>query len=89
MPNSLLDPGHLTESQVNSFIYLALRLALVKEHIELSKNQHHGEDVLELLYHLKIQVKDAAKKLHTLNERPKPEPDICGDVAEPPGKCFP
>jgi len=85
----LLDPGHLTESQINSIISFAQSLAPVKKRIELIKSQHHPEDVGELIYHLKVVVKDSAKKLQMLIKRQKPERDSRRDVAEPPGKCYP
>jgi len=44
---------------------------------------------VELISHLKILVKDSAKKLQTSNECQKAECDINGDVAEPLGKYYP
>jgi len=85
----LLDPGRLTESQVNSIISFVRSLLPVKKHIELMKSQHHTEDVRELIHYLKILFKDLGKKLQRSNERQKAERDIRGDLAEPPGKCYP
>jgi len=84
-----LDPGCLTKSQVDSIISLARGLSPVRERIELIKRQHHTDDVWELIRHLKILVKDSAKKLQTSNERQRAERDGRGDVAEPPSKCYP
>jgi len=61
----------------------------VKERIELLKSQHHAEDVGELIRHLKILVKDVAKKLQMSNKRQKAKRDIRGDIVEPPGKYYP
>jgi hypothetical protein len=82
-----LDPGRLTESQVDSIISFARGLSPVKERIELIKRQHHADDVWELIRHLKILVKDSAKKLQTSNERQRAERDDHGDIAEPPSRC--
>jgi hypothetical protein len=81
-----LDPGRLTDSQVDSVIAFARTLSPVKERIELIQTQHHREDVLELIRHLKILVKDSAKKLQTSNERQQAGREVLGDVAEAPGK---
>jgi len=70
--------------QVDSIISFARGLSPVRERIELIKRQHHADDVWELLWHLKILVKDSAKKLQTSNERQRAERDGRGDVAEPP-----
>jgi len=63
-------------------------LSPVKERIELIKSQHHPHDVGEFIRHLKILVKDSAKKLQMSNERQKAGRDLRGDVAEPPGKYY-
>jgi len=84
-----LDPDRLTESQVDSIISFARGLSPVKERIEFLKQHHHADDVWELIQHLKILVKDSAKKLQTSNGRQKAERDGSGDVAEPPCKCYP
>jgi len=84
----LLDPGRLTESQVDSIVSFARSLSPVKEPIELIKSQHHPDDVGEFIRHLKILVKDLAKKLQTSNECQKAGRDLRGDIAEPPGKYY-
>jgi len=84
----LLDPGRLTESQVDSIVSFAHSLSLVKQRIELIKSQHHSDDVGEFICHLKILVKDSAKKLQTSNECKKAGRDLPGDLAEPPGKYY-
>jgi len=82
-----LDPGRLTETTVDSILWFARRLSLVKERIELIKRQHHGDDLLELNRHLKILVRDSGKKLQTIKERQRAGRDGRGDVTEPPRKC--
>jgi len=84
----LLDPGRLTESQVDSIVSFARSLSPFKERIELMKSHHHSDDVGEFIRHLKVLVKDSAKKLRTSNERQKARQDLCGDVAEAPGKYY-
>jgi len=84
----LLDPGRLTESQVESIVSFAHSLSPVKERIELIKSQYHPDDVREFIPHLKILVKDLAKKLQTSNDRQKARRNLCADVAEPPGKYY-
>ena len=84
----LLDPGRLTESQVDSIVSFARSLSPVKECIEVIKSQHHPDDVGEFIRHLKILVKDSAKKLQTLNECQKAGRDLRSDVAEPPSKYY-
>jgi len=83
------DPGRLTESQVDSIISFARGLSPVTERIEFIKHYHEADDVWELIRHLKILVKDSAKKLQTSNKRQRGEWDGRGDVAEPPSKCYP
>jgi len=67
----LLDPGRLTESQVDSIVSFARSLSPVKERIELIKSQQYPDDVGEFICHLKVLIKDSAKKLQTSNERQK------------------
>jgi len=47
-----LDPGRLTETQVDSILLFARGLSPVKERIVLMKRQHHADDLLELNPHL-------------------------------------
>jgi len=63
-------------------------LSPVKERIELIKSQHHPDDVGEFIRHLKVLVKDSAKKLHMSNERQKAGRDLRDNVAEPPAKYY-
>jgi len=84
----LLYPGRLSESQVDSVVSFTRSLSPVQEPIELLKSQHHPEDVGEFIRHLKILVKDSAKKPHTSNERQKGGRILPGDFAEPPGKYY-
>jgi len=82
-----LDPGRLTETQVDSILLFVRGLSSVKERIELFKRQHHADDLLELNRHLKILVRDSGKKLPTTKERQRAGHDGRGDVTEPPSKC--
>jgi len=84
----LLDPSRLTESQVDSIVSFPCSLSPVQERIELIKSQHHPDDVGEFIRHLKILVKDSAKKMQMSNECQKAGRDLHGDVAEPPGKYY-
>jgi len=67
----LLDPGRLTESPVDSIISVARGLSPVKERIGLIKSQHYPDGIEEFIRHLKIVVRDSAKKLQTPNEHQK------------------
>jgi len=84
----LLDLSRLTESQVDSIVSFARSGSPVKKRIKLIKSEHHPDDVGESIRHLKILVKDSAKKLQTSNERQKAGRDLGSDVAEPPGKYY-
>jgi len=84
-----LDPGRLTETQVDSILLFARCLSLVKERIELIKRQHHADHLLELNRHLKILVRHSGKKLQRTKERQRAGRDGRGDVTEPPSKCKP
>jgi len=84
----ILDLARLTESQVDSIVWFARSLSPVKERIEPIKSQYHPADEGEFIPHLKILVKDSAKKLEMSNERQKARRDLPGDVAEPPGKYY-
>jgi len=83
----LLDPGGVTETQGDSILLFARGLSRVKERIELIKRQHHADDLLELNRHLKILVRDSAKKLQMTKERQRAGRDGRGDVTERPSKC--
>jgi len=74
--------------QDKSIISFAHSLLPVKENIQLIKSQHDTEDFGELIHHLKILVKDSAKKLKTSNERQKAKRNIRGEVAETAGKWL-
>ena len=82
-----VDPGRLTETQVDSVLLFARGLSPVKERIELIKGQHHTDDLLELNRHLQIVVRDSAKKPQTTKEHQRAGRDCRGDVTEPPSKC--
>ena len=84
-----LDPGRLTESHVDLIISFARGLSPVNERLELIKREYHADDVWELIRHLKILVKDSAKKLQTSNQRQRAEREGRGDIAEPLSKSYP
>jgi len=84
-----LDPGRLTETQVDSILFFARGLSPVKERIELIKREHYADDLLELNRHLKILVRDSGKKLQTTKERQRAARDGRGDVTEPTSWCWP
>jgi len=60
-----LDPGHLTEAQVEAITVFACALLPVKDRVTQLKKTHHPDEVVELTRHLGMLVKDAARKLHT------------------------
>jgi len=60
-----LDPGRLTETQLDSILLFACGLSPVMERIELIKRHHQADDLLELNRHLKILGRDSGKKLQT------------------------
>ena len=64
-----LDPGHLTNTQVDAITVFARSLSPVKERLALIKKKHHADDVEELSRRLRMLVKDSARKLHTSNLR--------------------
>jgi len=62
-----LDPGHLTEAQVEAITVFARAFLPVKDHVTHIKKDHHPDDVVELTPHLRMPVKDSARKHHTSN----------------------
>jgi len=64
-----LDPGHLREAQVEAITVVARALSPVKDRITHISNNHHPDDVVELTCHLRILVRDSARKLDTSNLR--------------------
>ena len=62
-----LDPGHLTDTQVDAITVFACALTPVKDQVVLIKKKHHPHDVNELTRQLRMLVKDSARKLHTSN----------------------
>ena len=78
-----LDPGPLTEMQVDLVLLFGHGLTPVKEQIVLLKCQHHADDVLEMNWHLRILVKDSTKKLQATNEHKRADHDGRSDVTEP------
>jgi len=78
----------LSQSQVNSIVFFARSLSPLEEHIELSKSQHHPDDVGEFICHIKILFQDSAKKLKTSKGRQNAWRDVRGDVAEPSVKYY-
>ena len=64
-----LDPGHLTDTQVDAITVFARILTPMKYRVVLIKKKHHPDDDKELTCQLRILVKDSARKLHTSNLR--------------------
>ena len=81
-----LDPGHLTDAQVEAITVFARALPPVKDRVTHIKKNHHPDDVVELTRHLRMLVKDSARKLHTSNLRRIAERAGGRDVAESPSK---
>ena len=64
-----LDPGRLTEKQVESILLFAGGLSPVKERIQLIKHPDPADYLLELNRLLKIVVRDSGNKLQMTKER--------------------
>ena len=64
-----LDPGHLTDAQVEAITVFARALPPVKDRVTHIKKNHHPDTVVEVTRHLRMLVKDLARKLHTSNLR--------------------
>ena len=62
-----LDPGHLTDTQVDAITVFARALMPVKDQVVLIKKKHHPDDVKEFTRQLRMLVKDSARELHTSN----------------------
>ena len=62
-----LDPGHLTNTEVDAITVVAHSLSPVKERLALIRKKHHADDVKELSRRLRMLVKDKTRKLHTSN----------------------
>jgi hypothetical protein len=67
MTTNSLDPGHLTESQVDDITAFARAHPPVKARLELIQKSFHPDDVNELTRQLRFLVKDSARKLYTSN----------------------
>jgi len=81
-----LDPGHLTDAQVEAITLFARPLPPMKDRVTHINQNHHPDDVVELSRHLRMLVKDSGRKLHSSNlgrisERPGGK-----DLAESPSK---
>ena len=63
-----LDPGQLTETQLESVIVFGGALDPVKSRIQFIKKKHHSDDVKEVDHQLSTLVKDMARKLQTAME---------------------
>ena len=63
-----LDPGRLTETQLESVIVFAGALDPVKSRIQFIKKKDHSDDVKEVDHQLRTLVKDTARKLQTAIE---------------------
>ena len=81
-----LDPGHLTNTQVDAITVFACSLSPVEERLALIKKKHHADDVEELSRRLRMLGNLAARKLHTSNLRRMAEGAGRKNVAESPSK---
>jgi len=81
-----LDPGHLTDPQVEAITVFARALPPVKDRVTHIKQNQNPDDVVELTRHLGMLVKDWARKLHTSNLGRIVEPASGRDLAESPSK---
>ena len=81
-----LDPGHLTDAQVEAITDFARALPPVKDRVTHIKKNHYPDDVVELTRHRRMLVKDSARKLHTSNLGRIAERAGGSDVAESPSK---
>ena len=61
----------------------------VKQRVALIEAEYHADDVEELLHHLRILVKDSAKKLQASQEHHKMERAGGGEVVGPPSESSP
>ena len=84
-----LDPRRLMDSQVESVMDFARSRPLIKQRGALIEAKHCADDVGELLHHLRILVKNWAKKLQALQEHHKVEEAGGGEVMGPPSKSSP
>ena len=62
-----LDPGHSTDTLVDAITLFACALTLVKDRVILIKKMHNTDDLRGLTHHLRMLVKDSARKHHTSN----------------------
>jgi len=81
-----LNPGHLTDVQVEAITVFARALPRVKDRVTHIKKYPHPDDVVELTRRLRMLVKDSARKLHTANLRRIAERAGGRDVAQSPSK---
>jgi len=77
-----LDPGHLTDAQVEAITVFARALPPMKDGVTYIKKNDHPDDLVELTRHLGMLVKDSARKLHTSNLGRIGERAVGTDVAE-------
>ena len=81
-----LDPGHLTDAQVEAITVFAHALRPVKDRVTHIKKNHYPEDVMELARHLRLLVKHLTGKLHTSNLGRIADRVGGSEVAESPSK---
>ena len=82
-----LDPGHLTDTQVDAITVFARALTPVKDQVVLIKKKQHPGGVGELARWPGVLVGDSARKLHTSNLRRLAAARPGGrDIAESPSK---
>jgi len=61
----------------------------IKQRVALVEAEHHADDLGELMQHLRILVKDSAKKLQATIERQRPERAGGGEVVGPQSESSP
>jgi len=82
----------LTGTQMDSVLSYARSLMPVKGRITLIKTNHRPEDVDEVERHIRVLVRDTAKKLHATNDRlhaERAEDPIDAEVCDVQSKCSP
>jgi len=62
-----VDPGHLIDAQVEVITVFACALPSGNDRVTHLKKKHHPDDIVELTRHLRMLVKDSARKLHISN----------------------
>jgi len=86
------NPTCLTGTQIDSVLSFARSLTPVKGRIKLIKTNHRPEDVDEVERQIGLLVRDTAKNLQAMNDRPhaeRAEDPIDAEVGDVQSKCSP